>query len=78
LEKGVELAERNWTIVADLTGVLTVPKKARAELGNAVLCYPNAREKPYSDMVFPKALREMDLGQRAAAHEFRTVFRESE
>lgn len=83
----IDLAERCWTIAPDRMKArvehvvplsdraLAILKEARAELGDAVLCFPNAKGKPFSDMVFTKALRDMDLGQRATAHGFRTAFK---
>jgi integrase len=38
-------------------------------------CFPNAKGKPFCDMVFTKALRDMGLSSRATAHGFRTSFK---
>jgi integrase len=83
----INAADRCWTIAPDrvktrVTHVvplsdraLAILREAKVERGDSNLCFPNAKGKPFSDMVFTKTLRDMGLGKRATAHGFRTAFK---
>ena len=83
----MDLPGRCWTIAADRMKTrvehivplsdraVAILGEAKAEHGDSGLCFPNAKGKPFSDMVFTKALRDMALGDRATAHGFRTAFK---
>jgi integrase len=83
----MDLKARCWTIAASrmktrvehvvplCDRAVAILREAKAEHGGSVLCFPNAKGKPFSDMVFTKTLRDMGLGQRATAHGFRTAFK---
>lgn len=83
----VDLSARLWTITAErmkarAEHVVPLSDRAVAILDNAhaaypgsKLCFPNAKGKVFSDMVFTKALRDMGLGDRATVHGFRTSFK---
>jgi integrase len=83
----INVADRVWTISAARMKARSehcVPLSLRAmeilELvrcaqSGGLLCFPNARGKPFSDMVFTKTLRDMKLNDIATAHGFRTSFK---
>ena len=54
---------------------LEILQAVRAAHPDSLLCFPNARGKPFSDMVFTKTLRDMNLSASATAHGFRTSFK---
>jgi integrase len=80
-------ADRCWTIIPDRVKTriahvvplsdraLAILREAQVERRDSNLCFPNAKGKPFSDMVFTKTLRDMGLGKRATAHGFRTAFK---
>ena len=73
----IDLNARLWSIASDrmkARAAHVVPLSdqaiallavARAANPDSALCFPNAKAKPFSDMVFTKALRDMGLGERA-------------
>jgi integrase len=83
----IDLADRCWTIplyrvktrvthIVPLSDrALAILREAKAEHRDSNLCFPNAKGKLFSDMVFTKTLRDMGLGERATAHGFRTAFK---
>jgi integrase len=83
----IDFDVRRWTIAANRMKArvehvvplsdcaVAILREAKAEHSGSALCFPNAKGKPFSDMVFTKALRDMGLGQRATAHGFRTAFK---
>ena len=83
----IDFDARRWTIAANRMKArvehvvplsdcaVAILREAKAEHSGSALCFPNAKGKPFSDMVFTKALRDMGLGQRATAHGFRTAFK---
>jgi integrase len=83
----VDLEARCWTIAAARMKAriehivplsdraVAILRQAKSERGGSSLCFPNAKGKPFSDMVFTKTLRDMGLGKRATAHGFRTAFK---
>jgi len=83
----MDLEDRCWTIAASRMKTrvehvvplsdraVAILREAQAEAGDSALCFPNAKRKSFSDMVFMKTLRDMGLGQRATAHGFRTAFK---
>jgi integrase len=83
----IDMADRLWTIPAARMKArsahsvplskraLEILEQVRAAHCDSQLCFPNARGKPFSDMVFTKTLRDMKLGFSATAHGFRTSFK---
>jgi integrase len=83
----IDFEARCWTIPASRmkartehvvplsTRALAILRQAYAACHDSALCFPNAKGKPFSDMVFTKTLRDMALGKRATAHGFRTAFK---
>jgi integrase len=83
----INITDRLWTIPAarmkarsehsiPLSGrALEILQAVRAAHTDSLLCFPNARGKPFSDMVFTKTLRDMKLSATATAHGFRTSFK---
>jgi len=83
----INLANALWTIPADRMKarsehVVPLSRQAIAVLEavrvadpTGSLCFPSLKGKPYSDMAFTKALRDMGLADRATAHGFRTSFK---
>ncbi|MEQ1616509.1 MAG: tyrosine-type recombinase/integrase [Hyphomicrobiaceae bacterium] len=83
----IDINGRTWTISADRmkarvehvvplsNQAVAILDAARAAYPDSGLCFPNAKGKPFSDMVFTQALRHMGLAERATAHGFRTSFK---
>ena len=83
----IDINGRTWTISADRmkarvehvvplsNQAVAILDAARAAYPDSGLCFPNAKGKPFSDMVFTQALRHMGLSERATAHGFRTSFK---
>ncbi len=83
----IDLATGLWIIPADRMKarsehIVPLSRQAIALLGqmsatspNGLLCFPNVKGKPYSDMAFTKALRDMVYADRTTAHGFRTSFK---
>jgi integrase len=83
----IDFSARSWIITSDRMKArvehvvplsdhaVVVLEAARAAYPGSMLCFPNAKGKPFSDMIFTKALRDMRLGARATAHGFRTSFK---
>ncbi|MEQ1616336.1 MAG: tyrosine-type recombinase/integrase [Hyphomicrobiaceae bacterium] len=83
----IDINGRTWTISADRmkarvehvvplsNQAVAILDAARAANPDSELCFPNAKGKPFSDMVFTQALRHMGLSERATAHGFRTSFK---
>ena len=83
----INRTDRLWTIPAarmkarsehsiPLSGrAVEILLAVRAAHPDSLLCFPNARGKPFSDMVFTKTLRDMNLSASATAHGFRTSFK---
>lgn len=83
----IDLAGRVWIISAERMKAraehvvplsdqtMAILSAARATHPDSALCFPNAKRKPFCDMVFTKALRDMGLSGRATAHGFRTSFK---
>ncbi|MFM9940569.1 MAG: tyrosine-type recombinase/integrase [Hyphomicrobiaceae bacterium] len=83
----IEFTKRAWTVPASRmkAGVehrvplsdraLEILRLARAANPKSEIVFPGQQGQPLSDMTFTKAIRDMDLADRATAHGFRSAFK---